>query len=189
MPPPALRPARYDDAATVLALSEIAGHGFLPHFFAQSLPAHQTLQDYMLARVRDPASKMSYTKCWLAELKGQPVGMVNLDPIPDPADPIDPQTPAMFRPLAELEAQAPGTTVIEFLATLPQARGKGVATALLDRAHQLRGPRGLSLVVSDNNTAARALYKRAGFAEIDRRPIVKDGWASDGTDWILMIRP
>ena len=184
----ALRRATPEDADFVLDMSEIAGHGFLPHYFRQSLPEGEDLRAYMLRRVCDRDSKMSYAKCWIAELDGSAVGMVNLDAIPDPAPAPDPDLPAMFQPLATLEASAPGTAVIEFLATLPAARGRGVGRALLDKAHEQRGPKGLALVVSDNNTAARGLYRSAGFKEIDRRAIVTQGWQTTGTEWILMTK-
>jgi ribosomal protein S18 acetylase RimI-like enzyme len=184
-----IRKATASDAPFVLEMSEVAGHGFLPHFFMQVLPEGEDLHSFMLSRVENPQSKMSYTKCWIAELEGTPVGMINLDLIPDPPEPIDPEMPPMFRPLAELEASAPGAIVIEFLATLPAARGKGVGAALIDCAKDQSGSGGVALVVSDNNSAARGLYLKAGFAEADRRPIVTQGWRTAGTDWILMRYP
>ena len=188
MKTPTVRPARLEDAEQVLELSEIAGHGFLPHYFLQVLPPEGSLRDFMLSRVQSDDGKMSYSKCWIAEVDGQIAGMINLDPIPASPGPISPDTPAMFRPLAELEAQAPETVVIEFLATRPAFRGHGVGKALLRVADQNRGPRGVSLVVSDNNGAARSLYGAHGFAEVTRRAIVKDGWQSEGREWILMIK-
>jgi len=183
---PNIRKATVSDAPFVLEMSEVAGHGFLPHFFMQVLPEGDDLHSYMLSRVENPQGKMSYTKCWIAELEGIPVGMINLDLIPDPPEPIDPDMPPMFRPLAELEASVPGAVVIEFLATLPAARGMGVGSALIDSAKDHSGSGGVALVVSDNNTAARGLYLKAGFAEADRRPIVTQGWRTTGTEWILM---
>ena len=183
-----IRPAQPRDAEFVLDLSLIAAHGFLPHFFNQIMPEGQDLRAFMLDSVRDPLSKMSYAKCRIALLDGVPGGMINLDPIPlDPPQP-DPDLPAMFHPLAALEAQSPGTTVIEFLATLPQWRGRGLGRALLDQAERERGPNGVSLVVSDNNTSARRVYERAGFVEVARRRIVHQGWESPGKEWILMHR-
>lgn len=189
MPAPIIRRATFQDAPFVLQMSEVAGHGFLRHFFGQILAEGQDLDAFMLSRVQDPHSKMSYSKCWIAETGGLPVGMVNLDHIPAIPEPIDPELPVMFRPLAELEASVPGATVIEFLAIPPQARGQGIATALIETARGQAGPGGLALVVSDNNTAARGLYAKAGFAEIDRRPIVTQGWQTTGTEWILMTHP
>jgi ribosomal protein S18 acetylase RimI-like enzyme len=183
-----LRRATVDEARFVLHMSEIAGHGFLPHYFRQSMPEGEDLQGYILDRVRDPDSKMSYRKCWIAEMGGVPVGMINLDAIPDPAPQPAADLPPMFQPLAALEASAPGTTVIEFVATLPTARGCGVGRALLRKAEKERGRKGLALVVSDNNHSARRLYAACGFEEVARRPIITQGWETSGTQWILMTR-
>ncbi len=188
MPPPTISKATAQDASFILEMSEVAGHGFLPHYFKQLLPEGQDLHRFMLSRVEKPHGKMSFTKCWIAEIQGLPVGMINLDAISDPPEPIDPDLPPMFRPLAELEVSAPGAMIIEFLAVLTEARGKGVGAALIEAAGGQGGPGGVALVVSNNNVAARALYKKAGFVEADRRPIVTQGWQTTGTEWILMKR-
>lgn len=54
------------------------------------------------------------------------------------------------------------------LAVHPQARRHGVARALVEAAAGL-GAASLFLEVADDNTAARALYAAAGFAEVGRR--------------------
>ncbi len=57
------------------------------------------------------------------------------------------------------------------MAVVPQARGRGVGSALLvaclDRA-RAEGRRALSLSVEDGNAAARALYERHGFRAVGR---------------------
>lgn len=184
-----IRKATAEDATFVLEMSEVAGHDFLPHYFQQVLPDGQDLRGFMLSRVKNPDGKMSYTKCLIAKVDGVCVGMINLDPIAESPEPIDPDLPPMFLPLAELEASVPGALIIEFLATVPEAHGKGVGAALIDTAKGQAGSGGVALVVSDNNTAARGLYKKAGFLEAGRRPIVKQGWETTGTKWILMRTP
>ncbi|MGB7242040.1 MAG: GNAT family N-acetyltransferase [Sulfitobacter sp.] len=186
MPPPNIRKATAQDAPFILEMSEVAGHGFLPHYFMQLLPEGQDLHGFMLSCVENPQGKMSYTKCWIAEFDGSPVGMTNLDRISDPPEPIDPDLPPMFKPPAELEASVPGALLIVFLATVPVARGKGVGAALIANAKDRAGSGRVALFVSNNNTAARVLYQKAGFAEADRRPIVTQGWQTMGTEWILM---
>jgi ribosomal-protein-alanine N-acetyltransferase len=73
------------------------------------------------------------------------------------------------------------------LAVAPEARRQGVGTRLLDAAMTLAGSRGARtafLEVSDGNTAARALYARAGFTSAGRRP----RYYADGTDALLLRR-
>lgn len=67
------------------------------------------------------------------------------------------------------------------IAVLPAARRRGVAKALLSAATAAAreaGAQRLFLEVSAHNTAALALYRRAGFAEIGRRR----GYYADGAD-------
>src|SRR5262249_14613116 len=65
------------------------------------------------------------------------------------------------------------------IAVEPARRGRGLARALLDR--NLRrlggaGARAVFLEVDEGNVSARALYRRAGFREVGRRP----GYYSNG---------
>ena len=46
----------------------------------------------------------------------------------------------------------------------------------------------LSLIVSDANQVAVHLYRKLGFELVDKRPIVKEDWQNDGTDWLLMTK-
>jgi len=45
----------------------------------------------------------------------------------------------------------------------------------------------MSLIVADNNTRAQSLYERNGFRAVSSRKMVKNGWQSEGNNWILMI--
>jgi ribosomal protein S18 acetylase RimI-like enzyme len=65
-----------------------------------------------------------------------------------------------------LPQDPPGTWTIEHVATLPRFRGRGLATHLLKRALSRGAQRGYERAVVDvfaGNTAARAVYERAGF--------------------------
>jgi len=73
------------------------------------------------------------------------------------------------------------------LAVVPEARRRGVGTRLLDTAMRLAGARGARtafLEVSVGNTAAIALYARAGFTPVGRRP----RYYADGTDALVLRR-
>lgn len=61
---------------------------------------------------------------------------------------------------------------ILLVGVLPEDRGSGIATALLDSFLKQAADLGLSKVfleVREDNDAARALYKRMGFVQIGRR--------------------
>ena len=71
------------------------------------------------------------------------------------------------------------------LAVEPRARRQGVGTALVTKAlaeAQGRGARIALLEVSVGNAAARALYGRAGFVEVGRRP----RYYTDGSDALIL---
>jgi ribosomal protein S18 acetylase RimI-like enzyme len=99
--------------------------------------------------------------------------------------------PAMFRPLQELENEAPGTWYVNVLAVVPEQRRRGVGTALLRQAETsaaASGHRGISIIVSDANIEARRLYKVCGYSEGAARPMIKEGWQNAGKNWILLTK-
>lgn len=58
------------------------------------------------------------------------------------------------------------------VAVLPEARRQGIAWAMLTRALEILGRRGVEQVfleVRESNLPARALYERAGFSQVGRR--------------------
>ncbi len=73
------------------------------------------------------------------------------------------------------------------LAVAPAARRRGVGAGLLAAAQALAAARGaqrMLLEVAEANTAARALYRAAGFHEAGRRR----AYYEDGTDALLLAR-
>lgn len=183
-----IRAAVAQDIPALIQLMDIATFGFIQHLFASFLPPDTDVRSTLKSRMLDPTSQLSLGKAQVAEVDGRAAGFVMTEPIPDPANLIEPDTPELLRPLFELESLAPGTTLINFVAAFPEMRGKGVGTALMKQAERAPGPNGMSLTIHDQNTAARHLYEKLGYREAGRRPIVKQGWDSPATDWVLMIR-
>jgi len=119
----------------------------------------------------------------VAALMGAAIGA---DP-PASAD----EEPPMLRPIRALERKAPNTLYVSALATFPRARGRGLGQRLLAHAEKCaaaEGLRGVSIICSDGNTGALRLYERLGYSEIASAPIVKNGWESDSTNWILLFK-
>lgn len=70
-----------------------------------------------------------------------------------------------------------GTASIEFVATSPEHRGKGVATAVITHLLALPGHTEYVLAdVADTNTAALSLYAKLGFTEYRRRKVKHTRW-------------
>jgi ribosomal-protein-alanine N-acetyltransferase len=69
------------------------------------------------------------------------------------------------------------------IATAPDHRRKGLAAAVLESAEaaaKAQGAAQVFLEVAEDNTAARALYRKAGYVQVGRRPgyyVPKDGAA------------
>lgn len=184
-----IRPARRDDAAFLLPLIDRAGEGIPEYIWAQMAAPCEDPWAVGRRRVESEDAGISYRNAWIAELAGRAAGCLLAYRQPDVAPPPDPDLPSMFVPLQELEDAAPGTGYVYILSTVAGMRGRGVGTRLLDFAEHYRGPNGMSLIVADNNLGAKSLYERRGYAEAARRRMVKNGWQSPGTDWILMVKP
>lgn len=183
-----LRAANRGDVSAIVDLLDIATYGFVAHAFSVLSGPGADIRKIVGERVEDPQSALSFEKAWMAECDGVVAGFIMCESIPDPADLVSPETPDLFRPLLELESMAPGTTLVNFVATYPAMRGLGIGRHLMAQAEKERGPKGLSLTIHDQNEAARRLYERLGFREIDRRAIVKRGWDHPATNWVLMTK-
>lgn len=184
-----IRPAARTDAEFMAPLINQAGQG-LPHATWASLAQEgETMLDVGLARIRSTESWISWQKSWIAEVEGARAGVLvtYLHGAEMPAP--DPETPAPFVPLLELEALAPNSRYILIVSTAAEYQGRGVGSALLAHSEMLDGPGRMSLIVSDSNPLARKLYERIGYRAIGRRPIVSiQGWDNAGTEWVLMIK-
>src|SRR5688572_30504936 len=134
-------------------------------------------------RARRDQASFSYRNALMAVAGGRIVGTLIGYSLPDAPQPIGPQMPQMFVPLQELENLAPRTWYVNVLAIYEEHRGKGFGTRLLSAADQIAsgvGAEGLSIIVSDSNVGARRLYERAGYGLVAQRPMVKEGWISEG---------
>ncbi|MEL7346899.1 MAG: GNAT family N-acetyltransferase [Pseudomonadota bacterium] len=177
------------DAPALASFITAASEGMAPYVWSQAVGPGGDIQAYGQARM----ARMAGGGGWVvAEHDGEVVAGLHGYPLPENPDPIPEDFEPMFRPLQELEDAAPSTWYIHVLAARADARGQGWGTKLLDLAETICRDSGLatlSIIVADNNTGAARLYARHGFAEVDRRAMVKGGWQSDGTAWLLMTKP
>ena len=81
--------------------------------------------------------------------------------------------------------------VREVLAVFDEHRGQGIGTRLLSFADGVASDlslKGLSIIVSDGNSGARRLYESCGYRLVAQRQMVKEDWASDGRNWLLLTK-
>ena len=185
---PLIRPARHEDAALIARLVNRAAEGLPKLLWRDMAEAGEGPWDVGERRAASEDAPISYRCTWMAEMDGKTAGCLITHEIPANPDPIPEDELPMFIPLLELENQAPETCYVYVLSTLKEMRGKGVGSALLRHAEQFRGPKGMSLIVSDANLGARRLYERHGYREADKRLMVKIGWDNPGEHWVLMTK-
>ena len=96
----------------------------------------------------------------------------------------------VFAPYKYLEA--PETWYICGVALYPGYRGRGIGSQLLEIARQQareHGYRQLSLVAFEQNRGAVRFYRRLGYREISRAPIVPHPLIHYSGDALLMVAP
>jgi ribosomal protein S18 acetylase RimI-like enzyme len=188
-------PFRYampQDAVALAELVNLAGEGLPLYLWGQLAEPGESPWDVGRRRALREAGSFSYRNAVVAEANGGVVAALVGYTLPDAVEPIDyDRMPALFVPLQELENLAPGTWYVNVLATYPAYRGRGYGTRLLgiaDRLAAATGSTGLSIIVSDANAGARRLYERSGYAEVARRPMVKERWENPGENWVLLTK-
>lgn len=190
--PEGFRAATPDDAAAMAELVNMAGEGLPLYLWSRMASPGQDPWEVGRQRARRETGAFSWRNTVLREVDGRVAASLVGYPLPDEPEPADySELPPMFVPMQQLEDMAPRTWYVNVLATYPEYRRRGHATALLDIAARLASEAdrdGLSIIVADSNAAARRLYESAGFREHATRPMVKEGWDGDGDNWVLLVR-
>ena len=190
--PVRFRPATPADCREIAALFLVSSDGLAAYIWSLMDMPGQDLIEVGAQRYAREGVAFSYRNCLMAEQGGRVVGMLHSFPIEAPAPGEAPavESDPVLRPYAELED--PGSLYISGVAVKDAWRGQGVGTRLLalaaEQARSCGLPR-LSLICFEANRRAMALYRRLGFREATRRPIVPHPSLeySEG-DAVLMVR-
>jgi len=134
----------------------------------------------------------SYRNAHIAEVDGAVAGGLIGYPLPDPPEvgSLD-EMHEIVRPLALLEAEAPGHWYVNMLAVYPEFRGNGLGGRLLAFAAELgraAASRGMAIIVSAKNDGAVRLYERSGYRVAARRAAATIIGRQD-KEWLLLTRP
>lgn len=186
-----IREARASDAAHLVRFINMAADDLPLHFWKGTVGPEGDPWALGRERAARDTGNFSFRNAWLAEVDGEVAGCLLGYPTEDAPGPIDPDTPAIFVPLLELEALAPGSWYLNVLATYEAFRGKGCGSALLAHAEDVAaraGRRSISLIAEDTHLDALRLYTAKGYHEVARRPVVKDDWRVDAREWILFAK-
>jgi len=166
-----LRNATREDAGEIAKLFLISSDGLAEYMWSQIDAAGRSLAEIGAERYAREGVALSYENCIVAERNGITVGMLHGFEMPESDGGItkDP----VLRPYAELEDA--GSYYVSGIALFPDHRAQGIGTALLEAAHEraisLKLPR-VSLICFEMNEDAMRLYKRFGYQEFARRPLV-----------------
>lgn len=184
-----IRPAGAADCPDIARLFLVSSDGLAAYIWGRMDMPGLSLAEIGARRYAREGVAFSYQNCVVAAHGSRVVGMLHAYPMERP-DPPAPETDPVLRPYSELEDY--GSLYISGIALDPEFRGHGIGTRLLEaaaaRARALGLPR-LSLICFERNARAMALYRRAGFVAIDRRPLIPHPTLkyADG-DAVLMAR-
>lgn len=187
-----IREAKASDAAHLVRFINMAADDLPLYFWQRSVGPQADAWAFGQERAARESGSFSYRNAWLAEIEGEVAACLLGYPAEPAPKAIDPDTPAIFVPLLELEALAAGAWYLNVLATYAAFRGKGLGSALLAKAEtiaQAAGHRAISLIAADTHLDALRLYTAKGYREIARRAVVKDDWQVEARDWVLLIKP
>lgn len=187
-----IRKAKASDAGHLVRFINMAADDLPLHFWQRSVGPAGDPWAYGKERAARETGSFSYRNAWLAELNSEVAACLLGYPAEVAPAPVDPDTPAIFVPLLELEALAPGSWYLNVLATYDQFRGKGCGSALLAYAEDVArgaGHQSISLIAADTHRDALRLYQGRGYREVARRPVVKADWQVDAAEWILFAKP
>lgn len=167
-----IRPAVKDDSADIARLFLISSDGLAEYIWSQVAEPGETVAEAGARRYAREGVAFSYENCLMAEMDGETVGMAHAYPME--ADPgAAAETDPVLKPYGELEDY--GSLYLSGVAVFEPHRNAGAGRALMEavngRARDLTLPR-ISLICFERNAGAMRLYRRLGFREIARRPIV-----------------
>lgn len=186
-----IREANALDAPHLVRFINMAADDLPLHFWQKSVAPDGDPWAYGAERAARQTGNFSYKNAWLAEVDGAVAACLLGYRAEETPAPIDPETPAIFIPLLELESLAPGSWYLNVLATYAPFRGRGLGSLLLAHAEAVArnmGCRTISLIAADTHLEARRLYSAKGYGEIARRPVVKGDWGVDAAEWILLTK-
>jgi ribosomal protein S18 acetylase RimI-like enzyme len=186
-----IRDAKPSDADHLVRFINMAADDLPLHFWKKSAAPGVDPMAHGAERAARETGSFSYRNAWLAEIGGEVAACLLGYPAATEPQPIAPDIQPLFVPLIELENLAPGSWYLNVLATYPAFRGQGLGSALLAHAEgvaRTAGHRSISLIAEDTHHDALRLYTAKGFREVARRPVVKEDWQVDASEWILFTK-
>lgn len=181
------RPARRGDCAAIAQLYSIASDGVADYIWTQLAESGEDIFEVGRKRYEREGTAFSYQNCTIVEKNGEVVGM--LVAFPMFSDPSEQETDPVLAPYSKLEED--NSYYICGVALFPAYRGLGLGHQLMALAEQQARDRGfekLSLIVFEENSGAKRLYKKLGYHEVGREAVYPHPLIHFKGDAILMVK-
>ena len=182
-----IRPARKSECRRIAELYRISSGGVADYIWTKLAQPGEDILDAGRRRYEREGTPFSYQNCKMVERQGSVVGM--LVAFPMEVDEEYRETDPVLRPYSVLEEDR--SYYICGMAVDEPHRGRGIGKTLLaeaERACRRIGLQKLSLIVFEQNVAAKRLYERSGYVETLRQPVVAHPLIHYTGDAILMVK-
>jgi ribosomal protein S18 acetylase RimI-like enzyme len=187
-----IRQADATDGAVLAELTTLASDGMLDALL-QGLAPEYTTQQMMSKMFRTENSTFCWKNASVAEIKGEPAGMVLTYPaqkfnIVDDGK-LSPEKLEIMKPFEQLSHE--NSYYISAVAVYPDFRGSGIGTKLIDYAGEQAKKSGydtISLHVFENNEEARKLYEKHGFEAKAKAPVKDNKHFTHSGNLLLMVK-
>lgn len=184
-----IRFARREEAGHIARLFLISSDGLAAYIWSRMDMPGLALEEIGSARYARTGTAFSFENCLVAVRESEVVGMAHAFPMQAETSGAE-ETDPVLRPYAELED--PGSLYVSGLAVNEPYRRQGLGRELMDCVHGLALRKGLpriSLICFERNETAFDFYRKRGFREVARRPVVPHPTLhyQDG-DAVLMVK-
>lgn len=167
-----VRTAGREDAAAIARLFLISSDGLARYIWGRLAAPGEALADVGARRYARTGTAFSFENCLLASVDGTVIGMAHAFPMPVRVAGESEDDPVLA-PYAALEDA--GSLYLSGLAIDEKHRGRGIGGVLMDHVERLALEMGcprISLICFERNEGAMRFYRRRGYRETSRRPLV-----------------
>jgi len=177
-----VRTATPDDIGFIIPLVVESSGGVWSAIWNAIKIQSETLDQFAYQYLKDTTNKLSIENTYIGELEGQCLGILIIYNEKKDKDSSNKSAEKYAMPSELVEALSPYSDLsdldslfISELCTVPESRGKGIGTLMLEHARFLakeRNYRAITLRVYSQNTQAIKLYTRFGFKPVDQRKVL-----------------
>jgi ribosomal protein S18 acetylase RimI-like enzyme len=187
-----IQKAQKENAHDLAYLINLAGEGIPEYLWQDMAEENESPLDVGTRRAARDEGGFSYRNARVCVENDELLGMIISYQLPNPYVDVNlSDYPEVVRPLVALESRVPGSWYVNAIATFEMHRGKGAAKKMMADAQVQAlesGCNKMSLIMASENTAARKLYEKLGFEDVESIPVVAFPGCLHRGNWVLMVR-